>query len=361
MENSPLFISVMIPVRNESKHIAEVLDRLLEQDYPADKFEILVLDGRSEDNTREIVVKYGEKHPNVRLLDNPKRLSSGARNIGIQNAAGDVVLLVDGHCIIDSKLILSKTDEAFRQSGADCLGRPQPLELSHANPMQLAIAAARRSPIGHHPDSFIYAGKSCFSPAISVAVAYRKDAFEKVGLFDERFDAAEDCELNHRIDKAGLKCFFTPDIAVRYVPRATLGGLGKQLTRYGKGRVRLSRKHPETFSWKSFLPAAFIGGIFAGIILCVCLFAFLITGIATPADCCTISVFGFLELGCTIFAAVLCLYAAIVIFESVRIAIQNRRLYYCFYLPAVFATIHLSSGYGLLKEIIFPEAKIKPE
>ncbi|MCL2304301.1 MAG: glycosyltransferase family 2 protein [Planctomycetaceae bacterium] len=343
-----LFISIIIPVRNESLHIEEVLDRLLEQNYDPAKYEILVIDGQSDDDTWEKVARYVEKYPQVRLLDNPKRLSSAARNVGIQNAKGDAVLLIDGHCIIDSKEMLRNVDAAFQSSGADCLGRPQPLELSQAGAMQLAIAAARRSPIGHHPDSFIYAGKACFSPAISVAVAYRKEVFEKIGLFDERFDAAEDCELNHRIDKAELKCYFSPDIAVRYVPRATLSGLAKQLIRYGKGRVRLSRKHPETFSWKSFLPAAFVAGLILGVVLCLLWGLLASSGLGHTL----------LKAACFLYLGIVAFYLIVVFGESFRLAFSLRKWFYYFLLPPVFVTLHIASGWGVLKETLFPTERI---
>lgn len=340
-----LFLSVIVPVRNESAHIEEVLERLLEQDYDREKYEILVIDGLSEDQTREKVLRYCEKHSNIHLHENPRKLSSAARNIGIQKAQGDIILLIDGHCIIDSREIFRNTNEGFQNPEVACMGRPQPLELSHASPLQLAIATARRSPLGHHPDSFIYAGKPCFSPAISVAVAYRKSIFEQVGFFDERFDAAEDCELNHRIDKAGLKCLFSPQIAVRYVPRATLGGLAKQLIRYGKGRVRLSRKHPETFSWKSFIPGAFVGGILTGLVLCAIWIALFFAGISSTP----------LSLSCCVFLGVMGLYTVIVLLESLRIAFARKKYSYVFLLPGVFATIHLASGWGLFFETLFPE------
>ncbi|MGL6225024.1 MAG: glycosyltransferase family 2 protein [Thermoguttaceae bacterium] len=354
-----LFISVIIPVRNEAVHIEEVLDRLLEQEYDSDRFEILVMDGESTDLTREIVGRYAEKHPQVRLLNNPKRLSSAARNIGVQNAKGDVILLVDGHCIIDSRLILKEVNEAFANPDVACLGRPQPLELSHANSLQLAIAAARRSPIGHHPDSFIYADQPCFSPAMSVAVAYRKEVFEKVGGFDERFDAAEDCEFNYRVDQSGLKCYFTPKIAVRYVPRSTLSGLAQQLIRYGKGRVRLTRKHPETFSWKSFIPAVFLCGLGLGVLDCLLFLFTSLTGLGQVELLGGHSLNWFLGVTLSIFRGIIDFYLAILLLESLRIAIQKRRLFYLLYLPVVFVTIHVASGYGLLRELLFPQSRFR--
>ncbi|MCL2743519.1 MAG: glycosyltransferase family 2 protein, partial [Planctomycetaceae bacterium] len=252
-----MFISVIVPVRNEEKHIGEVLDALTSQKITG-AFEVLVIDGQSTDRTVQIVQEYCGKYPNVRLFDNPKRLSSVARNIGVKNAKGDAVLIVDGHCIISDDNMLANVVKAFEESGADCLARPQPLEMQNATVIQWAIASARRSPLGHNPNSFIYSDKAQFSPASSAAIAYRKSVFEKVGYFDETFDACEDVEFNTRCDKAGLKCWFDPAIAVRYVPRNSIKGLAYQLYRYGRGRMRLFRKHPETFSWSMFGLGAFV-------------------------------------------------------------------------------------------------------
>jgi succinoglycan biosynthesis protein ExoA len=147
----------------------------------------------------------------------------------------------------------------------EAIGRPQLLDVPGASALQRAIAAARSSWLGHHPDSHIYSSKEGFVPAKSVAVAYRRWVFERVGGFDERFDACEDVELNHRIDRAGLRCFFTPDAAVHYAPRNSLTGLFRQLVRYGRGRVRLWRKHRETFSWGLLPPTLLVAGVIIGL------------------------------------------------------------------------------------------------
>lgn len=333
-----LDISVIIPVRNESRHIGDVLDRLLKQDYDPAKFEILVIDGLSEDDTKEIVRQYMDRHDNVRLFDNSKRLSSAARNVGVQQARGEVVLIVDGHCLIDHREMLKNVDAAFESTGVDCLGRPQPLEMQHATTLQWAIATARRSPLGHHPDSFIYSGRAQPSPAISVAVAYRKNVFDKVGMFDDRFDACEDVELNHRIDKAGLRCYFDPAIAVRYVPRGTLSGLFHQMCRYGRGRMRLCRKHPETFSLKSFGLGFFVLGVLVGLPLC------------------------FIDRTlCLFYLGVILLYLLAVCGESVRLAAMSRRWSILPYLPWVFFVIHFGFGYGILREFIFGRKSFSEE
>src|SRR2546426_21442 len=83
------------------------------------------------------------------------------------------------------------------------------------------LAAARASSLGHHPGSYIYSTEEQFVPPHSVAIAYRRSVFERVGLFDEKFDACEDVEFNHRVHRARCRCFFTPAVRVRYHPRTT--------------------------------------------------------------------------------------------------------------------------------------------
>jgi succinoglycan biosynthesis protein ExoA len=274
--------------------------------------------------------KFAAAYSNVRLLANPLRLSSAARNIAIREACGDVVLLVDGHCDLAGKHYLRNLADAFNRSGADCLGRPQPQDIPNPTALQQAIAAARSSRLGHHPDSFIYSSAEGFVPAKSVAVAYRREVFETIGGFDERFDACEDVEFNHRVDGAGLRCFFTPRIAVHYAPRNTLRGLFRQLFRYGRGRVRLGRKHPETTSIKTILPGIFVFG---------CILGF---GLAWTSKWLADA-----------YILALASYFIIVLLGSFIAAIQRRDIKALPWLPLVFTTIHFGAGLGLLWEIVF--------
>lgn len=323
------FISVVVPVRNEAAFIGDTLTELLDQRYPADRFEILVADGESTDSTAAIVEEFQTRHANVRLLHNGKRWSSAGRNVGVRQARGEIVLVIDGHCELANRDHLQEVAAAFARSGADCLGRPQPLDVSQANPLQRAIAAARDSRLGHHPDSFIYSREERFVPAHSVAVAYRREVFERIGLFDERFDACEDVEFNHRVAQAGLRCFFTPRIAVNYVPRGTLSGLFRQMVRYGRGRVRLLRKHRETFSAPGFVPALFVLGLIAGPMLAPFHPAFLLG-----------------------FVAALAVYAFLVLLATLVIARRERDRRVLAWLPLVFLTIHVGAGCGVLRECL---------
>lgn len=322
-------LSVIIPVRNEERFIEWTLRYLLDQDRTGLDVEFLVVDGQSDDRTCEIVQRLACQHPEVQLHHNPRRLSSAARNIGIRASTGEYVLIVDGHCEIPDRQHLQKVVAAFETSGADCLGRPQPLDVTNATTLQRAIAAARASRLGHHPESFIYASEPCFAPAKSVAVAYRRSVFAQVGYFDERFDAHEDGEFNFRIDRAGLKCYFTPAIAIKYVPRSSLRGLFRQMVRYGRGRVRFSRKHPGTGGMGVLVPAAFVAYFLAG---------------GVPA----IAVAGF-RLPILVSLGV---YAGVVMAFSTALAVKLRKLTILAWLLLVFLTIHIGAGVGIWLETI---------
>jgi succinoglycan biosynthesis protein ExoA len=323
------FISIVVPVRNEQAFIADTLDQLLRQQYDPERFEVLVADGRSGDDTRSIVAALQARHPNLRLLDNPRRWSSAGRNAAIRAARGDIIVLVDGHCDLDNPHYLADLADAFSRSGADCVGRPQPLDVAGASALQRAIALARASRLGHHPDSHIYSQQEGFVPPQSVAIAYHRSVFPRVGLFDERFDACEDVEFNHRVARAGLTCFFTPRVRVRYFPRTSLSGLFRQMVRYGRGRVRLLRKHPDTFSLAGFLPALFLAGLLAGPLL----------GLLLPALA-------------WVYAAALGTYALVVLLFSFGLSLRRGEAALLPLLPAVFLTVHLGAGAGVWWELL---------
>jgi succinoglycan biosynthesis protein ExoA len=321
------FISVIVPVRNEGAFIRQTLEQLLDQDYDPESFEILVADGQSTDSTGAVVRQLAADHPNLRLLPNPRRWSSAGRNLGIRAARGEILVIVDGHCDLANPRYLRDLAEAFARSGADCVGRPQPLDVAGATPVQRAIAAARSSRLGHHPNSFIYSTDEQFVRPQSVAIAYRRSVFDTIGLFDESFDACEDVEFNHRLDRAGLRCFFTPRVKAHYYPRSSLSGLFRQMVRYGRGRVRLAGKHPETFSLPGFLPALFLLGVVIG------------PAAALLSPWLALAYFGALGL-----------YGLVVALASIALAFRTRDFRLLLWLPAVFAAIHGGAGFGILQE-----------
>jgi len=327
------FITVVMPVRNEAHFISATLRQLLAQEYPADRYEIIVADGMSDDGTREMVVTLAQQHPNIRLLDNPKRLSSAGRNVGFKNGRGEYFLVIDGHCFIPDTRLLHNIVDCFANSHADCLGRPQPLDPPGLTCFQKSVALVRGSPIGHGGDSLIYGEYEGFASPASNGAAYTRRVLEKVGSVDEDFDAAEDVEFNYRVEQAGFRCYTSPKLTVRYYPRTHLAGLFRQMARYGKGRRRFTRKHPRARTVNQLIPAAFVIGLFA---LLAALGLYLFSGAKTPLLLAVIPY---------------CLYLLLVAAESIRVAVRNG-IRYAIPVPAIVFIIHFALGYGFLKEAV---------
>lgn len=242
-------ITVVLPVLNEGEDLERLLTEVLTQELPRGGFEVLVVDGGSTDDTRAIVARLSRDAPHLRLLENPRRLSSAGRNIGAQAARGTYVLYLDGHCVLPRSDYLVRVVTLFEETGAACLARPQPLNRFAAGAWAEAIATARHSRLGHNPSSDIYGGAPAYTDPRSAGAAYVREQIERLGGYDEKFDACEDVEFNHRIAAAGLRAYRHPDLMVAYRPRGSLGGLLRQMIRYGRGRARLMAKHRGQVPW----------------------------------------------------------------------------------------------------------------
>ena len=331
-DSATAFVSVVMPVRNEARYIRETLMQLVGQDYPVDRYEILVADGMSDDDTREIVVGLSRQYPQIRLLDNPERRSGAGRNVGFRASRGEYVLVVDGHCHIPDDQLFRSVVDCFQTSNADCLGRPQPLDAPGLSRFQRGIAVARSSWLGHGGDSLIFGQYEGFASPVSNGAAYRRDVFEKIGYVDEAFDAAEDVEFNYRVEKAGLTAYTSPRLTVRYHPRENFKGLFRQMQRYGMGRCRFIKKHREALTINQLVPALFVCGLF---VLLISFFKPLVPGSWLPVF---------------ILWALYNLYALILLGESARLASKKGWTFFPL-LPLIFVTIHTGIGWGFVRQL----------
>jgi succinoglycan biosynthesis protein ExoA len=320
-------ISVIVPIRNEAPCIEGTLRTLLTQDFPRAEFEVIVADGASTDETVPIVRRLQDEFANLRLVFNAGRLSSSGRNTALRHATRDVVLVVDGHCHISDRNYLRNISTAFDASGADSLGRPQPLDVPDPTPFQRAVSLARSSRLGHNPGSDIYSDEPKFVPPQSTAVAYTRSVFHRVGLFDEAFDACEDVEFNERVHAAGLTCYFTQAAKVVYEPRKSLGALFLQLSRYGLGRAKLAFKHSRSLTLAALVPPVWLAWLFVGALL----------GLFVPF------------IGWTWLASV-ALYLAVLMATALVLG-RGEPLGVLVRLPAVFAAIHFGFAWGFWKEV----------
>lgn len=248
------FVSVILPVRNQRYMLPRLLEQLLAQNYPHDRYEILVVDGRSTDGTPDLVRRrFLNRRVRIRVFDNPSLNSSAGRNIGIRAASGDIFLFIDGHCSVPSHNLIEDSVAILQRTRAGCLCRPQPLLAPSATDTGEIIARVHDSWLGRasracHPDSAGYV-----DPVLSGST-YRRQIFERIGLFDESFDAGEDVEFNTRLRKAGLAAYTDPRLAVYYQPQPHIGGLFRHMVREGRSRVRLLRRHANTVSLAALSP-----------------------------------------------------------------------------------------------------------
>jgi len=241
-------------VRNEETHLPALLQRLTEQDADPETYEIIVVDGLSEDRTREVVHSFQHRGANVRLLDNVGILSACGRNVGARHARGRYLLFIDGHCRIPSRGMLSAVIAAFA-AGERCLSRPQPLIDTQVEPMAAAVALARKSWLGHYAGSQIFSRKSRRCNPLSAGCGYGKSLYDELGGTDESFDAGEDLEFNYRVHRHGITALHAEDFTVEYFPRSSFAALFRQMYRYSYGRARMARKHPRSFTLVTLAPS----------------------------------------------------------------------------------------------------------
>jgi cellulose synthase/poly-beta-1,6-N-acetylglucosamine synthase-like glycosyltransferase len=322
-------ITVMLPVRNEERFIAQTLQQICDQDFPRELLDVVVADGMSTDRTAGIVREFAERHPDVRIqiLANHRRLSSAGRNLALRHGKGDYFLLIDGHVYIPNRGLLAAAAQLILEHDARVLGRPQPLTPPDIDAFQKLVALARQSPLAHSQESFVYSQFDGWTTPISIGVMYRRDIVDQVGEFDETFDAAEDLEFNYRIERAGVQCYTSPRLAVHYYPRDSFAGLFRQTRRYGYGRAAFVFKHPERFRVETIVPATFV-----------------ILLVALPLA-------GLMHTGFLIaWATMTIIYASILGLEGLRLA-RRAGIAFTWRLPAIIACVHLGLGVGFLEGV----------
>lgn len=248
-------VTVIIPVRNEQYYISSCLARLFQQDYPRDRLEVIVADGMSTDRTREIAESFQGKGIALKVLLNPGLGRSHGLNLAIRAAKGDVIARIDARTVI-AKDYLSRCVRTLLETGADNVGG---IQKAIANTVtQDAIGLAMSHFFGAGNAQFRVGKKSGFVDTVYLG-CFRREVFEKVGLFDEETPViSEDSDINYRIRKAGGRVYLNADIVVGYYPRETFRDLCKLYFRYGGARAGFLLKHKTFTSWRQLVPPIFI-------------------------------------------------------------------------------------------------------
>lgn len=304
IKNMHCFVSIIIACRNEEEFISKCLDSIINSDYPKDKLEILVVDGKSEDGTREIVKKYIEKYPFIKLLDNQKKIKPCALNMGIKEAKGEAIMVIDAHSVCQKDYI-SKCLEYLKKYKVDNIGGIIKTLPAKNTVVAKAIAISLSHFFGVGGSRFRVGSKKPRWVDTVFGGCYRKEVFKKIGLFNENLVRSQDMEFNLRLKRAGGKILLVPNIVSYYYPKSNLKDFFIHNIKDGIWAIYPLKFIKTLLKLRHYIPLAFI----------------------------------------LTFPISIWVYIPVAIFFSFRIAWQKRDLRYFFTLPVVFASRHI--GYGL--------------
>lgn len=319
------FVSVIIPCFNAQEFIGACLDSVVANNYPKDRLEILCIDGMSKDKTREIVKEYNRRYPWIKLVDNPKKEIPVALNIGIGVSQGDIILRMIAHCSYDKNYIAFSV-RYLNEYRADNVGGKWIIVPRNNTTIGRAIALALSDPFG--AGNGHYKTDTSAQPRwVDVAAigCWKKEIFQKIGLFNEDLARNEDVEFNFRLRQGGGKTLLAPSIISYYHARSSLKEFTNHNMLNGFWITYPLKFVKNPFSWRHWIPFFFVSGL-ASLGLLSLFFPALVS----------------------IFFSILGLYACISLYSAARIAILQKDTKFLFCMPIVFASLHIPYGLGSL-------------
>jgi glycosyltransferase involved in cell wall biosynthesis len=314
-------ITIIIPIRNEAAFITACLESLLADPLAADA-ELLVYDGQSTDQSATLVRQLSARHPQVILVDNPRRIQAAAFNHALDRARGDYLLRADAHSIYPADYI-TESIRLLESTGAGNVGGIQ--QATGRGWISGAIAAALSSRFGVGDAKYRYATAPEFTDTVYLG-CWRTDTLRAIGGMREDWAVNEDYEMNVRLRAAGHRVYLSPTIRSTYFVRASLASLLRQYARYGFWKVRTLMEHAHSVRARQIVPPLFVLSIIA---------AWPLThrfGIAGALH--------------------LFVYAAANLAISVATAARSRWTYLPL-LPLVFLIIHVAWGCGFLAGLVW--------
>lgn len=259
-------VAIAIPTLNEERFISRCLDSIIKQTFKFEKMDVMIIDGGSNDKTKDIVAEYQKSHQNIRFIENKKKIQSVAFNIGFKKSTAPYIIRLDAHAEYDSKYISLcienlKQDEKRGNVGGRCNILPfnqslwaQTNAILNHSRFGIGGAAFRVSNEAHNTDSVPFG-------------SFPRKIIEKIGGMREDLPRGEDNEYNSRIRKAGYKIFFDPNIISSYFARPTLGASCKQMYANGNSIGYLYYIDREAIGIRHLVPLLFVvSGLFSIII-----------------------------------------------------------------------------------------------
>ena len=321
-----MLISILAPCRNEVGHLERfVVDVLSQQLPPNAALELLIADGRSDDGGRELIARLASRDARIRLLDNPERTTPAALNRAIVASRGDVLVRMDVHTEYADDYVAACV-AALDETGADNVGGPW---------LPRGRGVVGRAVEAAFSCGWVSGGGKAHNPSYEGEVdtvylgCWRREAFQRFGLFDEDLIRAQDSELNFRIKLAGGRIWQTPRIRSWYEPRSSVARLFRQYAQYGYWKVATLAKHGRTATLRQLAPPVWLAStaaLTAGAALDPLVAA--VAGLQWTA------------------------YGAVSAVAAVRVCARRRDWRLLPWLPPVFAAFHAGFGYGYLRGLV---------
>lgn len=245
------FVSVVVVVYNGEQYIKECIQSILNLDYPKDKYELILVDGGSNDMTLNIASEYS-----IRILHNKRRRIAPGRNLGALNAKGKYIAFTDSDCVVKTDWLTSLiTTISFTDKDVVAVGGPN-LILDTDPPFAKVVGYMQETFLasGGSPQSYRFKHPKYVISLANCNVIYRKEIICKE-KYDDTFNVGEDAELNFRLKKAGYKFLYTPKAIVWHHRRTNLKSFVKNMFSYGVAQAEIILKHKDIARWYSFIPA----------------------------------------------------------------------------------------------------------
>src|SRR5260221_725517 len=255
-------VSVIMPILDEERHLAEAVRGVLAQEYPGE-LELILAIGPSKDRTQEIADGLAAADPRVRSVPNPTGRTPAALNAALGEAKYGIVVRVDGHGEVAPGYIATAVRLLEETSAANVGGV---MRAEGVTVFEKTVARAMTSKLGVGNASFHTGGEGGPADTVYLGV-FRRDVLDELDGYDEHFTRAQDWELNFRIRQSGRLIWFDPQLSVTYRPRPNLKALSKQYREYGRWRRVMMRRHPGTANFRYLAPPGALLLVAAGTVV----------------------------------------------------------------------------------------------
>ena len=269
-------VSIIITARNEEKYLPMLFEDILNQTFPLQNIEVVLMDSNSTDNTRLVMEEFKKNNEtlSVQIVTNERQIQAAGFNEGVKHATGDVVLKIDAHSRIPADFVQKNVDEIL--AGAYVCGGNRPTVVDSADDFSKTLHIVEESALG---SSIANYRKSDVKRKVNSIFhgMYRKEVFDKVGLADERLLRTEDNEFHYRVRKAGYDIIFNPEIESYQYIRPTFTKMIQQKFANGYWIGLTSHVCRDCLSLFHFGPGVFVATLLVLMILTLVSFVPLLT------------------------------------------------------------------------------------